>query len=112
MTAAVPSQNAFSLGLTGGWRTQWRKTVWRSRNKAKQRVISHDSATLLVISRRWSHTYENWVLRQISRNGGIQGRRQTEGEGAVRVLWGRRFEPWPNCGGDLVWVCQFVRTAG
>ncbi len=53
------------------------------------------------------------VLEVDGRNrGGDQGRRPTEGEGAVRKLWGRRSSPWPICGGDLVKVDQIVRTAG
>lgn len=88
------------------------KTMCSPRNKAKQRVISYDSGTLLEISWRWSHRYGNWVLRKISRNGGDQERRPTEGEGAVRKLWGRRFRPWPIYGGDLVGVDRIGRTAG
>ena len=100
------------LGLTRPSPSPWRKTMWFARNKAKQRVISYDSGTLLDISWRWSHRYGNWVLRKISRSGGDPGQRPTEGEGAVRMLWGRRSAPLLACGDNWVGVGRIVRTAG
>src|SRR5690242_14917823 len=106
------SKMADLLGLTAQSPFSWRKTMWLARNKAKQRVISSDSGTLLDISWRWSHGSENWVLRTISRSGGVPGQRSTEGESAVRKLWGRRSAPLQACGDNWVDVGRIVRTAG
>ena len=112
MPCQNPNKAADSLGLIDPSLTRAQKTMWRLRNKAKQRVISYDSGTLLEISWRWSHRYGNWVLRKISRSGGDPGQRPTEGEGAVRMLWGQRFSPLLAYGDNWVGVGRIVRTAG